>query len=304
MSLGLFGFIALAPLLWSIVNHLDKYLISKYFKGGGVGGLMIFSSFFSIILLPIILFVDKSVFSVGYIDATILILAGLANAVSIWLYLLALSYDETTIIVPFMQMIPIFSFALGYLFLGEILTINQVIGGVIIILGVILLTVNINSREKTTIRFKTLMLMFGHSFLYALYGVLFKFVSLDEGFWSGAFWESIGLVFSGFFFFMVPSYRTEFFQVLRDNSKAVLGLNLTGEAITIIGNWITTYSSLFVPVALVSLVAAYQPLFVFIIGIFLTLYLPKIAEENITKKVLFQKIIAIFIIVGGTYLLY
>lgn len=293
-----------APLLWAIVNHTDKYLVSKYFKGGGLGGLMIFSTFFSIILLPIILFFDQDAFSVDPKNAAILIAAGLANAFSIWLYFKAIYEDESSVIVPFMQLIPVFSFILGYLFLGETLTGQQIIGGLIVIFGVLILSLHFTDNESIKIKKKIVFLMLGHSFLYAIYGVLFKFVSIHDGFWSGAFWESVGLILSGVIFFMVASYREEFFRVFRENSKAVLSLNLTNESLTIAGNWITTYVSLLAPIALVSLVSSYQPLFVFIIGILITVFFPRIGEEDISRRSLIQKGLAIVIVIFGTYLIY
>lgn len=36
-------FIALiGPALWSMGNHIDKYLLQKYLRGGGIGALIIF----------------------------------------------------------------------------------------------------------------------------------------------------------------------------------------------------------------------------------------------------------------------
>jgi drug/metabolite transporter (DMT)-like permease len=231
-------------------------------------------------------------------------LAGLANAFAIWFYLKALTEDESSVVVPFMQLIPIFTFLLGYLFLGELLTPNQMLGGVIIIIGAAILSLELTAGQPVRIKLKIVWLMIGCSFLFALYTVLFKFVSITEGFWLGAFWEAIGLILSGFIFFAVKSYREEFFQVFRDNSKPIIGLNLLNEAITIAGNWVTTFSSLLIPVALVSLIAGYQPLFVFIIGILLTLFIPKIAAEDISRQALVQKILAIAIVIYGTYLLF
>jgi drug/metabolite transporter (DMT)-like permease len=277
--------------------------VSKYFKGGGVGGLMIFSSFFSIVLLPIIIFFDRTAFSVDLRGGIILLLAGLCNAFAIYLYLLALNEDESSVVVPFMQLIPVFTFIFGYWFLGEILTSRQIVGGIIIILGAAILSIESISGQPIRIKIKIVLLMTAFSALFALYSVFFKLVSVNDGFWTGAFWEAIGLIISGFVFFAIKSYRQEFFQVFKENSKAILSLNLANEAITIVGNWITTFASLFVSVALISLISGYQPLFVFIIGIVITVFLPKIGEEDISRRALIQKGVAIFIVILGTYFL-
>ncbi len=303
MSLGLFLFAALAPLLWAISNHTDKYLVAKYFKGGGVGGLMIFSSFFSIVLLPFIIFFSPTVVDVNLSGALILILAGVANAFAIYCYLLALNEDESSVVVPFMQLIPIFTFILGYFILGETLTKNQLLGGAIIILGATILSLEFIAGEPLKIKTKIILLMSGCSLLFSLYTVLFKLVSVADGFWTGAFWEAVGLIVAGCIFFSIKSYRQEFFQVFKENSKSILLLNLFNESLTIAGNWVMTFTTLLAPVALISLVSGYQPLFVFIIGIFITVFVPQWGEENITKSALLQKSAAIAIVIIGTYLL-
>lgn len=303
MASGILILAALAPLLWAFNNHIDKYLVAKYFNGGGVGGLMIFSSFFSIVLLPIIIFFDRTAFQVGWQGALILLTAGLANAFAIYFYLLALNEDESSVVVPFMQLIPVFAFIFGFFLLGESLTLKQIIGGLIIILGASILSIEAVADEPLRVKIKIVLLMVAHSALFALYTVFFKLVSLDDGFWTGAFWEAIGLIISGLIFFAVKSYRQEFFQVFKENTKAILGLNLANESITILGNWITMFAALLAPVALVSLIAGYQPLFVFIIGIIITVFWPKIAQEDISRRALIQKGVAIFIVILGTYFL-
>lgn len=66
-------FIALiGPILYAFANHTDKYLISRYFKNGEVGALIIFSSIFSIIALPIVLFIHPTVFNVSFFQGVVL----------------------------------------------------------------------------------------------------------------------------------------------------------------------------------------------------------------------------------------
>jgi len=46
----------IAPIVWSIVNHIDKYMLSKYLKERGLGALLIFSALSSVIILPFVLY--------------------------------------------------------------------------------------------------------------------------------------------------------------------------------------------------------------------------------------------------------
>ena len=76
----------IAPILWAITNHIDKYLISKYFKGGSVGALMIFSSIIGFLLLPVIYFIEPGVLNVQLSFIIILVLNGFLYVVGLLPY--------------------------------------------------------------------------------------------------------------------------------------------------------------------------------------------------------------------------
>src|ERR1035437_7394638 len=127
-------FIALiGPILYAVANHTDKYLISKYLKGGAVGSLIIFSAIFSIVALPIVILIHPAVFSVSLLQGIVLALNGMLVVVAVLFYFYALHKDEASYVVPFYQTIPIFTFILGYLILGETITRVQGIASIIII---------------------------------------------------------------------------------------------------------------------------------------------------------------------------
>lgn len=292
----------IAPFLWALVNHADKYLLSKYFKADGVGPLMIFSTFFGLIVLPFAAWMDPQVLALPFKDVGILVVAGLCSALFILLYLHALQDDETSVVVPFWQTIPIFGYILGFFIFKETLSTQQLIAGGVIILGAVVLSLDVGSGFK--IKWKIAGLMLGSSFVYALYEALFRFVALENSFWASVFWEHVGLILFGLFLFVFfKNTREGFMTVIRSNSGPIIALNLTSEFLTIVGNLILNYALLLAPLALVLLVGGYQPIFVFGIGILLTLFLPKIAEEKINGKHLIQKILAIAIIFAGSYFL-
>lgn len=102
------------PAVWSITNHLDKYLLSKYFKGGGVGALMVFSSLVGVFLLPIIYLLHPEALSVKPINAILMALNGFLYVLAVLPYFYALNKDEASIAVPLFQLIPVFSYVLDY----------------------------------------------------------------------------------------------------------------------------------------------------------------------------------------------
>lgn len=299
-------FIAIfGPFFWSLTNHLDKYLLSKHLEGIGKGALILYSTFFGVVVLPIIVFLRVPIFSVDMRSIVTLIVAGVLSAVALFLYLYALEEDEASIVVPFFQTIPIFGIILGYALLGELITNHQILGSIVIVIAGIILSIEIESTSGFAMKKKVPLLMLLSSFCFALYEVLFKIGSLDVGFLIGSFWQYCGLLLFGIVLYVsIPQYRLDFRNLIKRHTPSFFGLNIVNESLTVIGNSFYNFALLLVPVGLVMSTTAYQPLFVFIIGSFLALYYPNLQTEKISLRHLTQKILAIVLILIGTYILF
>jgi hypothetical protein len=66
---------------------------------------------------------------------------------------------------------------------------------------------------------------------------------------------------------------------------------------------VTLYATLLAPVALVLVVNSFQPLFVFALGIVLTLILPRVAKESLGHTKMLQKGVGIGLMLIGGYLI-
>lgn len=299
-------FIALiGPFLYALTNHIDKVLLEKYFKESGVGTLLLFSSLLSALALPFLFLADTTAFSVGVMNILLLACVGILNVLVLWCYLLALKDEEASVAVVFYQLVPVFGYILGFLILDEVLTRMQLIAMAIIILGTATISFEIDAENKFKLRKGTIPLMLAAAFFWALESVIFKFVALEETLWRSLFWEHLMLTFAGIgIFVFARSYRRHFLTALRENSRGILSLNIANESLYMFGNIAFSMAYLMAPVALVLLTESYQPLFVFAIGIFLTIFFPKLTSEKIEAKHLWQKIIAIAVTGIGTYLLF
>lgn len=297
-------FIALAsPALWGVSNHIDKYLISKYFKGGGVGALIIFSSIIGFFVLPFVLIFQPDVLGISLLQALAIILGSIISLIAILIYLYALKQDEASIVVPLFQTIPIFAFLLGFFVLNETLTVRQILGSLFVMLGGASLSLDLNGktpRMKTTIFF----LMLLSSFCMALSGLIFKVIAVETDFWTTAFWGYVGDTLVGIFFLVcVASYRTEFLKVLQGNRMSILGLNAFNEIVNVIASLAFKFATLLAPLALVWTVNGFQPFFVFLYGVLITLFFPRIGSESLARKHVVQKIATIAVMFIGTYIL-
>jgi drug/metabolite transporter (DMT)-like permease len=298
-------FIALInPLAHALVNHFDKYLISRFVKGSSVGVLIVFSSLFAVVALPVLFVINPNVFTqVTANQALILILNGALLMVAVLFYLYALEDDEASYVAPLFQLIPVFGFLFGYFILGEILTQSQLWAAALIVIGSMALTLEL-SGARPKIKSKVALLMVGSSVCYAANAVIFKLIAVEQGFTGSLFWDMGGKVLFGIFLLLtITSYREQFINLIRSTKYSLICLNMVNEVLGLIGEIALVLAVLFAPVALVQAVGGLQPLFVLVIGMILTLFFPRFGKETLTARHLTQKFISIGIITVGVYLL-
>lgn len=291
----------LPPALWSVTNHFDKYLLSRYFKGGGVGALMIFSSIIGVFLLPFIVLFHPEVLNFSTKNVFIA-LNGFLYVLAILPYFHALQKDEASICVPLFQLIPVFSFVLSYLFLGETLSQGQIIGGIFIVLGAIGISLELSSGKSITFKKEVFWLMMLSSIIFSLNFVLFKYFAVESSFWFTSFWEYVGFALCAVLLLFIKPYRKEFLMVLKNNKITVLALNSLNEVVNIIAKISFNIASLLMPITVIWIVNGLQPFFVFLYGVILTVLFPKISQENITRKALVQKLLMIAVMFIGAFL--
>ena len=298
-------FIALLnPVFHAFNNHIDKYILNRYMKGGSVGAIILFMALFSIVALPVIYALHPTIFNnINWLNTIILIANGCLLVLAILFYFYALNDDEASFVAPFFQLIPVIGFILSYLILGEVLQGKQIWAAAIIVAGSFILSLDL-SKRKTKFRQRMILLMLASSFFYAINAVIFKAVAIHQGFLDSLFWDMSGkFLFGVVLFLSIKPYREQFLHVIKVNKFFVIELSMFNELISLIAEAALVLAVLFAPVALVQSVAGLQSVFLLIIGIFLTIFLPKLAKESLTPKVLWQKIISIVIITIGVILI-
>jgi len=292
------------PAVWAATNHFDKYLLSKYFKGGGVGALMVFSSIVGLCLLPFIYLLHPEVISSFNSKFLLISFNGFFYVLALLPYFYALKKDETSVSAALFQMIPIFSYILAYVVLGETLRSSQLLGGLIVILGSVLITLDLTDHKKVKFKKEIFGLMVLSCLFFAVNFLFFKFYAIQYDFWVTSFWEYIGFaVFASLLLVFVAPYRKEFINVLKKNSLAVIAVNGVNEIINIVAKVSFNVASLLTPITLIWIVDGLQPFFIFIYGVLLTVFFPHLGKENISKKILAQKIVAILVMFVGVFLI-
>jgi drug/metabolite transporter (DMT)-like permease len=291
-----------APALWGLVNHVDKYIISKYFTGKGVGSLVRFTSLSGFIFSLFIVGFNPSVLHFNYISAIIIAVSGALLVASFIPYLHALESEEASMVTALFQLIPVFGYFLALIFLNEYLSIRQILASLLIIVGSMLISIDFSERIR--LKAKPFFLMTLSAVMIAVNVLIFKIIALESNFWGTAFWEYVGATLFGVFLFTcIKLYRRQFFATIAKSKIKVLGLNFFSELLNIFAKLLANFASLLAPLALVWVVNGFQPLIVFIYGIIITIFLPKIGRETLSRKIIFQKLSSIAIIFIGVFFL-
>lgn len=292
----------LAPAIWGAVNHIDKYIVTRYFKLTSSGPLVLFTSIAAgIASLIIFLFVKVSSISVP--NALLIILAGMIFVLSYIPYILAMKEDEASVVAPLFQMIFVFAYLFGFLFLGEYLHLNQIIAGFLVIIGAIIISIDLSS-SSLKLRSRTFFRMVLSSVLTALNITLFKVVALRSSFWVTAFWEYIGAFLIGIILVVfIKNYRKVFLSLWVNDGIPLIKWNVGNELLNLLARLSASFATLFVPIALVSILNGTQPFFIIFYAILIPIIWKSQIQEKFHGKYLLQKVLACTIMFVGVYLL-
>jgi uncharacterized membrane protein len=294
------AFALCGPILWAISVHLDKYLVERYFKDADVIVLLIFTALMGLVLMPIIAALVPGVFQRDLTSIVLMSLSGLFYMTGITFYLRALQGHEASMVAPFFQSSPLFGYILAYLVLGETLTRTQLLGGALIVFGV--LSVSIGSGPKRErFRWQLAALMLCAGFVLSLSTLIFKAFAIKDEFWATTFWMFAGEALFGIGFLCIGRYRRQFLHLLRSNGGALIAINASNELINLGGGLANRYALIFAPLAIVQALGSTTTLFVFVIGVLLTLLFPKISRENLSASEFARKgLAAILVVIGVT----
>ena len=288
----------LATFFWACTNIFDKILRTKYLKHSIAltASFGIFGLLFSTLLFP---FVGIPTIPIQNLVAAFV--AGISVTYAIIFYIRALSLEEASRVVPLWHLAPVFTLVLAVIFLNEILTPLKYYGFTLILLGGFL----ISTRHVET-RFHlspAVVFMLLSSILVATGDVLMKFALSTGIFWQTFFVFYSGVSLGNISLFILPTVRKNFkkIQPLRKNNFIfVLFLSvLAGSS----GQILFNNALLTAPVTLLSVFVSFQSLFVLILSTFLSLKFPKLIREHVDVKTVGTKIIAIFLMAAGLFLI-
>jgi drug/metabolite transporter (DMT)-like permease len=234
-----------------------------------------------------------------------IVLSLLAGAVFVyalfWLYKGLQLFEASRVIPAIGGLVPLFTFGLVYLFSfgKENLTLGGGIAFVLLISGSVLIVL----RKEKLVNLKSLKISLIAAFFMSLSFVLVKYVYLALPFWTGFLWKSIGgFLMALSFFIFIPEVRREIFKRRERSPKKTVIVFLANQAAgggaAILQNWAIALAPL-AYVAFINALQGIQYVFLFIFALLFSFKFPQILKEEVSQKVIFQKIIAILLIGGG-----
>jgi drug/metabolite transporter (DMT)-like permease len=289
------------PVLWALSVHLDKYLVERFFKESDVAIMVLFTALVVVLALPVIWYFEPTVLSPSPGSIALIVLAGILYMTGMLFYLRALQNEEASVVAPFFQTGPLFGYVLAYLVLGETLSPRQLLGGALIIVGALFVSVRFGqSRKAFKTRLAALMVCCG--FIMALSSLIFKVFALKVAFWTTTFWMFVGEGIFGVVLLLIPLYRRQFMTLLRTNTAALLSINASNELINLGGALGNRYALLFAPLSIVQAIGSTTTLFVFVFGVVLSVCFPKWGRETLSGRDLVQKGVAAVLVATGVAL--
>jgi len=284
-----------AYLLFALNGIADKFLLTKAIKHPVTYAF--YSGASSVLILVLAPFFLKSISATTFYIALI---AGALFTYGLYFFFTATRSISVSRILPIEGgLVPVFTLILSFTILGERLSGTQMLAFIFLVAGAILISFKYDKQHgwhMQAIRNATIA-----AFFFALSFVLTKYVYTETTFLSGLIWTRMGLVLGALSFLLISQYRKYIFsapeRVTHRNKLIFYGARVSGG----LGGFLQNYAISLGSVTIVNALQGTQFIFLLILTSFISIYHPKILEEKITKKIIFQKLIAIILISYGLF---
>jgi transporter family protein len=286
-------FTILAALVWSINNVFDKITVAKYIKKPIVP--VIIGGFVSLLFCLIILANNFVFISTWQFFLSFLI--GITCFTGTLFYFKAIKIEEASRVVPLFALTLVWIAILAGIFLGEVFDLYKYFGIFIIFLGAILISIG----KKLKFSKKSFIYMVSSTLIFSVYNILVKYLMRDLDYWTVFAYSRLMIFMIVIPFFVY--YFSDMKELIERYKIKAVGLISFSQALSLVGVilFCTALSSGFL--TLVEGVVSLQYLFVFIIFFILSILFPKLIKEEISKSIVFLKLVAIVMIIGGVVLI-
>lgn len=283
------------------------FLVDKYLLSGSIPNPKVYTFYVGTLGILVLVFIPFVNFFIPTFPQ--IILALLAGAIYIyavfWFYKSLYLFEASRVVPAISGLVPLFTFGLVYISSSskQILSFSEMIAFLLLISGSFLMVLE---KEKF-INLKSLKTSAICAFLLSLSFVLLKYVYLAQSFWSGFIWTKIGgFLMALCFFVLVKEVKEEIFHKKISFKKKTMGIFIVNQTAGAGANILQNWAIALVPLAYIAIINALQGIqyvFLLILTVLLSIKFPKVIKEEISRKIIFQKIFAILLIGVGLVIL-
>ncbi|HUS75754.1 MAG TPA: EamA family transporter [Methanothrix sp.] len=292
LFLSLLGASALA-----VTGVIDKFILGRYVRDP----LAYLAAL--VVMQQILIVAIPAYLGWGFVfPQTLYALAAGSCQVVLWAaYLLALQVEETSRVAALVYVFPVFVFLGAYLFLGETLAAKDYAGGALLVCSAFLVSYRPAQGASPAIFSPAIKYMAVFWVFTAAYALVAKYLLAFMSEWHLILWSSLGSLLAVLPLLGRETARREFAAYFRGGPFLLLAL-FADEILDFLGRGAFIFAYALGSVALVSSVAALQPFITLVYVILLGLFVPGILPEELDRKTMALKTVAIFLIVVGVYL--
>lgn len=288
-------FSILAALCWTIVNIVDKYVLTKWVKQPFV--VIIIFEFIGL-LAGIIVYFSRGLSPLSNFNIFLAILTGIFYLLMAIFYVKAVKIEEISRIIPLFYLSPLFILLFAGIFLGEIFTPLKYLGIFLLVIGAIL----ISSKNLSKISFsKAFQLMMLSVLFLSLNQLLTKYLLNSADYWTIFAYERIGAAIG--LIPLVYIYLPDLIDTVKEHGKRVVMAISVNETLNLFGVLFITIAVSVGYVTLANALSSIQPFFVLLFALILSRFYPSILKEEISKSTVFLKSIAVILMFVGAILI-
>lgn len=262
----------------------------------GIGGIIVF-------LPALLLNIRFNFLSMDLKAALFGLSAGIILVLSLWPFYFVLKRNETSrVMTLFVGAVPIFTFLLKYIFVGEVLSALQMLAFIFLVAGGVIISFR-QHRKRGLLSLKNLPLTLLSAFGMALGLTLAEATFRLQGFLNGLIWMTGGYFFSSVILLLLPGQREKIFSVENYPEKINVVLFFSEKLIGASGLILIKFAISLISVTLVNAFEGLKQFFVLILASIISLWRPDILKEELRGVVLWQKLIAAVLVFAGIFLL-
>lgn len=299
--------VAVAVLSDSTSTYIDNYITDVYFKGRLAVAQKIFFGFSYVAIALMLLFISGVNFEeLVFSTVGILVFAGIINAVADITYYSAIEIEDATEVGIFFQLSPIIYLIAGVLFLGESISLTQLLAFLVIFSAPLLIIFSTRKKSRK-IKFRAAM----YVVIYIIIDVASNMIFLAANSESMDIYQEISFLLLGkgigniLIVICFPRLWKRWKNVLRASRGKVLRPLILDLIMILTYDIFYRMALLAAPVVALASVAtdATEPIMIFFLGLLFTIIWPRFGREKLKKETILVHLLATALVVIGIILL-